>query len=492
MAAATSASAVGSTRRATQPGSAGPPLPVYQPTERDCYLYEAVQIEGLSSRQAAQRFGISQTRVQQIRRQMTEWLAVIAGPETGLSPAERICAGIDLAERRCNYLYSEAMEAWRASQEPQVSTRLGPGGHELKTTTLKSGDPRYLWMAMRMNTQMVHILGMAKKLLGDDFAPLFGPGDQALLNEPEVTGKRTRRAGGDAADGETSDPPVGDCSPQAAEQGAAAGGLENASDVSPVEPTRSEVREARRQAMIAAYHRELETVQQAEEAEREQARQTVAAILKAEQEREEMGARQTSLAKDRAAGDRDEPDERPVFSEVVCRPHRRRRTTAKGTEIYKFEKIKRAKRKALADNPERQRCWISASAKNDDGSPEPCVRSGWPRRSSRRTAAMDNGIAAFKEAAAAVHAAQLRRGTRSGHEVNHCIGSKTALAMLPACFINPGDVTLMTVPGYPVAGTHTRYYGGSRLPPAAVGRERFLPDLDGIPADAASGPSCWC
>ena len=32
--------------------------------------------------------------------------------------------------------------------------------------------------------------------------------------------------------------------------------------------------------------------------------------------------------------------------------------------------------------------------------------------------------------------------------------------MLPAAFINPGDVTLMTVPGYPVAGTHTKYYGG--------------------------------
>ncbi len=29
--------------------------------------------------------------------------------------------------------------------------------------------------------------------------------------------------------------------------------------------------------------------------------------------------------------------------------------------------------------------------------------------------------------------------------------------MIPACFINPGDITMMTVPGYPVAGTHTRY-----------------------------------
>jgi LL-diaminopimelate aminotransferase len=55
--------------------------------------------------------------------------------------------------------------------------------------------------------------------------------------------------------------------------------------------------------------------------------------------------------------------------------------------------------------------------------------------------------------------------------------------MLPACFINPGDVTLMTVPGYPVAGTHTRYYGGTafRLPLRA--ENDFLPDLQAIPPD---------
>jgi LL-diaminopimelate aminotransferase len=55
--------------------------------------------------------------------------------------------------------------------------------------------------------------------------------------------------------------------------------------------------------------------------------------------------------------------------------------------------------------------------------------------------------------------------------------------MLPACFINPGDVTLMTVPGYPVAGTHTRYYGGTvyRLP--LLAENGFFPDLASIPAD---------
>ena len=55
--------------------------------------------------------------------------------------------------------------------------------------------------------------------------------------------------------------------------------------------------------------------------------------------------------------------------------------------------------------------------------------------------------------------------------------------MLPAAFINPGDVTLMTVPGYPVAGTHTRYCGGEvhRLPLTAA--NDFLPDLDSMPHD---------
>ena len=51
------------------------------------------------------------------------------------------------------------------------------------------------------------------------------------------------------------------------------------------------------------------------------------------------------------------------------------------------------------------------------------------------------------------------------------------------CFINPGDVTLMTVPGYPVAGTHTRYYGGEVHKLPLLEENGFFPDLDGIPAD---------
>jgi LL-diaminopimelate aminotransferase len=95
----------------------------------------------------------------------------------------------------------------------------------------------------------------------------------------------------------------------------------------------------------------------------------------------------------------------------------------------------------------------------------------------------DNGIPEFKEAVARFMKRQYGVDLDPAREVNHCIGSKTALAMLPAAFINPGDITLMTAPGYPVAGTHTAYYGGSVYKLPLTAENEFLPDLDSIPAD---------
>ncbi len=91
----------------------------------------------------------------------------------------------------------------------------------------------------------------------------------------------------------------------------------------------------------------------------------------------------------------------------------------------------------------------------------------------------------FKEAVARLMQREFGVALDPATEVNHCIGSKTALAMLPACFINPGDVTLMTVPGYPVAGTHTAYYGGVVYKLPLLAENDFFPDLESIPADVA-------
>src|SRR5213595_948354 len=138
----------------------------------------------------------------------------------------------------------------------------------------------------------------------------------------------------------------------------------------------------------------------------------------------------------------------------------------KGSEIYKFEKIKRAKRAALAAHPERT--LLDFGIGENDDMADPIVREAGKREIDRleNRGYADNGIAEFKQAAAGFMKKVFDVALDPDKEINHAIGSKPALAMLPACFINPGDVTLMTVPGYPVAGTHTSYYGGEvyRLP----------------------------
>ncbi|MFW6171738.1 MAG: LL-diaminopimelate aminotransferase [Planctomycetota bacterium] len=154
-----------------------------------------------------------------------------------------------------------------------------------------------------------------------------------------------------------------------------------------------------------------------------------------------------------------------------------------GSDIYKFEKIKRAKRQALADYPDRQLLDFGIG-ENDAMAPQ-VVRERMAEEINRREnrGYADNGIPEFKEAAARFMQRNFGVKLDAATEVNHCIGSKTALAMLPACFINPGDMTLMTVPGYPVAGTHTRYYGGGVFNLPLCPEHDFLPDLQAIPRD---------
>jgi LL-diaminopimelate aminotransferase len=155
----------------------------------------------------------------------------------------------------------------------------------------------------------------------------------------------------------------------------------------------------------------------------------------------------------------------------------------KGTEIYKFEKIKRAKRAALAAHPER-RLLDFGIGENDDMA-DPIVRESLKREVDKleNRGYADNGPAAFKEAAAGFMKKVFGVTLDPATEINHAIGSKPALAMMPAAFINPGDVTLMTVPGYPVAGTHTKYYGGEVYNLPLREENGFYPDLASIPAD---------
>ncbi len=155
----------------------------------------------------------------------------------------------------------------------------------------------------------------------------------------------------------------------------------------------------------------------------------------------------------------------------------------KGTAIYKFEKIKRAKRRALAEHPQRR--LLDFGIGENDEPADPAVRRvmidelGKPENRGYA----DNGIPAFKETVARFMLREFGVRLDPAAEINHCIGTKTALAMLPATLIDPGDVTLMTVPGYPVSGTHTRYYGGEVHNLPLLAENDFFPDWNLIPAD---------
>lgn len=155
----------------------------------------------------------------------------------------------------------------------------------------------------------------------------------------------------------------------------------------------------------------------------------------------------------------------------------------KSTEIYKFEKIKRAKRAALAANPGAELIDMGVG-EPDEPAPRPCIDALYEaaKDPSNRGYA-DNGGAVFKKAAADWMKNVVGVTVDPDKHICHSIGSKAALSILPAVLINPGDVALMTTPGYPVFGTHAKYYGGTVYNLKLEEKNGFLPDLESIPAD---------
>jgi len=156
----------------------------------------------------------------------------------------------------------------------------------------------------------------------------------------------------------------------------------------------------------------------------------------------------------------------------------------KGTAIYKFEKIKRAKRAALAANPGAELIDMGVGEPDEMAFPDCIDALCKAARDPENRGYADNGAQPYKEAAARWMKNTCGvEGIDPDAQIVHSIGSKGALTILPACFINPGDVALMTTPGYPVFGTHSRYYGGEVYNVPLLEKNNFRPDLSSIPHD---------
>ena len=156
----------------------------------------------------------------------------------------------------------------------------------------------------------------------------------------------------------------------------------------------------------------------------------------------------------------------------------------KSTAIYKFERIKRAKQAAREADPGREIIDMGV------GEPDDMADAGAVRLLAEEAARpenrgyADNGGERLRGAAAGylrevfgVEADETELG------ILHSIGSKAALSILPAVLVDPGDVVLMTTPGYPVFGTHAAYYGGEVHNLPLLRRNGFLPDLEAIPGE---------
>jgi len=158
----------------------------------------------------------------------------------------------------------------------------------------------------------------------------------------------------------------------------------------------------------------------------------------------------------------------------------------KDTVLYKFEKIKRAKAAAALEHPELALIDLGVGepdAMADVGVIETLYSEAklWENRGYT-----DNGRAPFKEAAVKYMKEVFGvDGLDPETEMVHSIGSKPALAMMSQAFINPGDIALVTVPGYPILGSMAKWLGGEVYNLPLYEKNAYLPDLDSVPEDIA-------
>ncbi|MBM3226520.1 MAG: LL-diaminopimelate aminotransferase [Candidatus Tectomicrobia bacterium] len=153
----------------------------------------------------------------------------------------------------------------------------------------------------------------------------------------------------------------------------------------------------------------------------------------------------------------------------------------KGSVVYKFEKIRRAREAAVLARPDVP--LIDMGVGEPDGMAYPGVVNALSEQAAmpENRGYSDNGIPEFKEAVAQYMARVYGvENLDPINEITHAVGAKNALAFLPTCFINPGDAIIMTTPGYPVLGTHARWYGGEAYTLPLHEANHYLPDLQSL------------
>jgi LL-diaminopimelate aminotransferase len=96
------------------------------------------------------------------------------------------------------------------------------------------------------------------------------------------------------------------------------------------------------------------------------------------------------------------------------------------------------------------------------------------------------GMLSFRDAAAKWYKNAMNIDLDPENEVLTLIGSKEGIAHIPLSFLNPGDVSLVPDPGYPVYLIGSILADGKPFKMPLQEENDFLPDLDAIPHDVAN------
>ncbi|MFA7296175.1 MAG: LL-diaminopimelate aminotransferase [Dehalococcoidia bacterium] len=95
------------------------------------------------------------------------------------------------------------------------------------------------------------------------------------------------------------------------------------------------------------------------------------------------------------------------------------------------------------------------------------------------------GLPEFRQAVARWYQRRHNVTLDPEREIVSLIGSKEGIGHFPLVLIDPGDVALMTDPGYPVYEIGTMFCGGESVKVPLREEDGWLPRLDAIPADLA-------
>ena len=152
-------------------------------------------------------------------------------------------------------------------------------------------------------------------------------------------------------------------------------------------------------------------------------------------------------------------------------------------KLYKFEKIKQLTHETIKKNPDIKLIDMGVGEPDRMADELICdVLNDECRKPENRYYA-DNGIEEFQEAACRYLNSVYGIDNLTTSNVMHGIGSKSILAMIPICFINPGDICIMPSPTYPTLGTYTKLLGGEIYNLPLCKENNFYMDLNSIPND---------